>query len=74
MSIEDKAQELELQMWRQLNERTPSPSSKTFTQDEPGYGPAVCGECGEPMPDNRRRLGSHLCGECKEDLERRKRR
>jgi len=42
-------------------------------QDQPGLmGPKICVECGEKIPDLRRKLGFKLCIECVEEIERRK--
>lgn len=35
-------------------------------------GSKVCGDCGEKIPDARRKLGFKLCIECAEETERRK--
>lgn len=35
-------------------------------------GSKVCKDCGEKIPDARRKLGFHLCIECAEESERRK--
>lgn len=35
-------------------------------------GPKVCPECGEDIPDARRKLGFQLCIECAAETERRK--
>lgn len=35
-------------------------------------GTKVCRECGEKIPDGRRKLGFQLCIECAEETERRK--
>jgi len=38
----------------------------------PKMGSKVCRECGENIPDGRRKLGFQLCIECAEETERRK--
>ncbi len=35
-------------------------------------GSKECSECGETVPEVRRKLGFHLCVECAEETERRK--
>ncbi len=41
-------------------------------QTEGKVGPKVCQDCGENIPDARRKLGFSLCIECAEESERRK--
>jgi RNA polymerase-binding transcription factor DksA len=35
-------------------------------------GPKLCGECEEPIPSERRKLGFKFCVRCAEETERRK--
>jgi len=63
MSVEDRAQELELQDWERNNRSRPV--RPRFSPGEPGYGPAECAECGDDMPAERRAMGSHVCTACK---------
>ena len=62
MSIEDRAQEHEILIWER-NNRT-RPPAPTFGPGDPGYGPAECQECEDPMPDLRRQMGKLLCTGC----------
>lgn len=72
MSLEDKAQEHEAEMWAINNrERVPQP---VFNPDDPEYGPEHCAECDDVMPPARRRYGYLLCTTCKSERESRKRR
>lgn len=41
-------------------------------QDTTAMGTKVCRDCGEKIPDARRKLGFQLCIECAEENERRK--
>lgn len=63
MSVEDRAQDLELQDWQRNNR--PRAERRTFSPGEEGYGPAHCAECGDDMPPERRARGSHVCTACK---------
>lgn len=72
MSIEDKAQELEAEMWARNNRGRPEP--KTFAPGDAGYGPQECDECLDEMPDLRRQYGFKLCTACQSAVEERKRR
>lgn len=69
MSLEDKAQELELAHWEINN--TPRGDSRKYQPDETGYGPEECDECGNQMPPERRAWGYTLCVHCKEAHEKR---
>jgi RNA polymerase-binding transcription factor DksA len=75
MSQEDRAQDQELFQWKLLNELR-APSSPEFKPDDSGYGPEFCRneDCGEPLPELRRRMGKTLCTECQGLAERRQRR
>lgn len=68
MSIEDKAQEHEAELWEARN--APRPPARTFKPDEEGYGPADCGDCGDQMAPSRRADGLALCVPCKSIRER----
>lgn len=67
MSIEDIAQDVELQQW-ELNQRR-SDAPLKFSTEDPGYGPAECDDCGRGMPDARRAYGFRLCVHCQTVLE-----
>lgn len=69
MSEADRAQELEAMDWELNNRpRTPRP---VFAPHEKGYGPAECVECGDEMPELRRRMGCEMCTDCTSIQERR---
>lgn len=72
MSIEDRAQEHEAQMWEKINQ--PRQQQPTFSPGEAGYGPAECNECGDDMPDVRRGYGYSICTACQSTHEERARR
>ncbi len=73
MSLEDKAQELELAMWSMRNERT-VPQDKHYAPEDAGYGPAECSDCMDNMPDVRRAYGYKLCTACQEAIDKKLRR
>lgn len=66
MSLEDRAQEHEAQIWaihnrpREVNRYAPG---------DKGYGPAECVECDGEMPPQRREHGFTLCVGCKSATE-----
>lgn len=64
MSNEDAAQALELKQWEFNNASRPV-GPITYEPDAPGYGPAECIECGDDMPEVRRRYGFKMCVHCK---------
>ena len=66
MSLEDKAQEHEAQVWS-INNRPRE--VVTYQPGDPGYGPAECSKCGEDMPLVRRADGRKLCTPCQSALE-----
>ena len=68
MSLEDRAQEHEAVEWAMRNGQRAE--GKTYAPGEPGYGPAECEECDEPMPTLRRANGWSLCTACKAAQER----
>lgn len=68
MSLEDKAQELELAVWEHNNR--PRGEDVRFGPGDAGYGPEECEECGEVMPTKRREYGFRLCTDCKSAQER----
>lgn len=70
MSQEDRAQSEEAVQWELLNR--PRPPAPEFTPGEAGYGPEFCAneDCGEPMPELRRRAGRHFCTDCQSSFER----
>lgn len=68
MSIEDRAQEVELADWRHNNRPR---ELKTYAPDDPGYGPEFCDWCEDDMPDVRRAYGYRFCTPCAADRERR---
>lgn len=72
MSQEDRAQDQELLVWKQNNER--KPTMPTYAPTDAGYGPQFCSndECGDDMPLVRRQYGRRLCTRCQEAEERRK--
>lgn len=68
MSIEDRAQEAEAAEWERNNR--PRRGIRIFSPSEPGYGPELCLECEDDMPDVRRAYGYNLCTECATERER----
>jgi hypothetical protein len=65
MSIEDRAQERELQEWEARNlGRSNKPAS--YQPEDEGYGPAECEECEAEMHPVRRGYGFRICVHCKE--------
>lgn len=64
MSMEDVAQEIELQEWKRNN--TPRAEKTRFKPDEVGYGPEYCAIeiCGADMPSERREWGFSVCVAC----------
>lgn len=69
MSIEDKAQDHEILVWKQINA---SRGPVTYQIGEPGYGPEFCG-CGEAIPMLRRQYGFRHCIDCASVAESRRR-
>lgn len=69
MSMEDKAQELELLHW-ELNNK-PKTDEERYSPGEAGYGPEECDECENKMPPERRAWGYRVCVHCKEAQEKR---
>lgn len=61
MSLEDKAQEHEAQVWA-INNR--SREVVTYQPGEVGYGPEECAECGATMHAVRRGYGFKMCTPC----------
>lgn len=61
MSLEDNAQQHELQEWEMRN--APRQVS-TYQPGEPGYGPEECDLCGAEMHQVRRANGWRLCTAC----------
>lgn len=72
-SNEDKAQELELLHYELTQARGVDAKTK-FAPEEPGYGPAECVNCEEPVEAGRRALGFHICAECAQYAEEMRRR
>jgi RNA polymerase-binding transcription factor DksA len=68
MSIEDRAQELEIREWERNNRVRPH---RTYAAGEAGYGQADCQECGAPMPEQRRIDGRSCCTPCQTAIEQR---
>lgn len=73
MSIEDKAQEHEAQIWEINNMRRHHRTHTTAKPGDRGYGPAECEECEAEMPNVRRGYGFSLCVPCASRKERRQR-
>lgn len=71
MSFEDKAQEHEAMVWSQIN--APRQTQPTYRPGEQGYGPELCTDCDEKMPDVRRAYGFMRCTACASALEARRR-
>jgi hypothetical protein len=69
MSIEDRAQEHEAQIWEIHNMRR-RPPAPTAGPGEPGYGPEECEDCEAEMPAVRRSYGFRLCTNCASRQER----
>lgn len=63
MSLEDKAQDAELQQWMINN--APRPAPVRYSPDDAGYGPEFCVKCDTEMPTARREHGFKLCTDCK---------
>lgn len=59
-------------MWEMINSARRGPT--TFQPGQPGYGPAACAECDEPMPSARRAYGFKTCVSCASIAERARRR
>lgn len=70
MSDEDVAQELELRVWERNNR--PRPPIKEYTPADLEYGPELCAECEDDMPELRRKMGKYLCTACQTLKERSK--
>jgi len=68
MSIEDRAQDLEIREWERNNRVKPL---RAYAADEAGYGPAACRECGTAMPTPRRIDGRSHCTPCQTAIEQR---
>lgn len=68
MSIEDRAQELEIREWERNNRVRPN---RTFAIGDPGYGQAACQDCEAPMPEQRRADGRSRCTPCQTAIEQR---
>lgn len=68
MSIEDKAQEHEAQIW-EINNRARVVS---YQPGDPGYGPEECERCGAEVHPVRRSYGYKLCTPCASAAERRR--
>ena len=66
MSLEDKAQEHEAQIWA-INNRPREVAS--YQPGEKGYGPEDCEECGADMHPVRRAHGFKVCTPCASALE-----
>jgi RNA polymerase-binding transcription factor DksA len=62
MSIEDRAQELELRDWERNNR--PRNEQKRFEPNQKGYGTSHCLDCGDEMPLLRRAMGKNMCTDC----------
>lgn len=67
MSLEDKAQEIELKQW-ELNNK-PRPAPLRYSPGDAGYGPEFCDECGSDIPRERREHGYSVCVDCKSKQE-----
>lgn len=72
MSIEDIAQDVELQEWERRNTSRTGP--RVFAPDHEKYGPEECDECGVEMHPVRRSYGYRICIGCAEAAELRKKR
>lgn len=70
MSIEDIAQDVELQQWELNQQRGAGPLR--VGPEHPSYGPEECDECGGEMPDARRAYTYRLCVHCQTALEARR--
>jgi len=70
MSIEDRAQEQEAQLWlaNQTRERAP----RLLEPSEVGYGPIDCVQCGAEVTAFRRQHGWMRCTACQSKAERRR--
>lgn len=67
MSIEDRAQEIELAQW----ERNNQPRERLiFNPDDEGYGPEQCVNCDDDMHEVRRAYGFKVCVVCATEFER----
>jgi hypothetical protein len=62
MSLEDRAQDHEAWIWEMNN--GPRTKKRVFTPQDPEYGPEVCAECEDDMPECRRAYGYRLCVAC----------
>lgn len=71
MSLEDKAQEHEAQIW-EMNNR--AREVVRYQPGDKGYGPEECDQCGADMPPERRAHGFTVCVHCKSAAEARNRR
>lgn len=74
MSQEDRAQDEEAFLWELRN--SGRQVAKEFEPGEKGYGPAQCtdDDCGEDMPELRRRRGCKLCTTCQDAADKRAKR
>ena len=70
MSIEDKAQEHEAQIWA-INNRPRE--TVTYEPGQTGYGPEECVSCGADMHPVRRGYGFKTCTPCASAAEARRR-
>ena len=70
MSIEDKTQDHEAQLWT-INNRPRA--QVTYQPDEEGYGPEECAACGADMHPVRRGYGFKVCTPCASASEARRR-
>lgn len=61
MSLEDKAQEHDAQVWTINNTRPPIVISQP---GEPGYGQEFCRKCGDDVHPVRRSYGFNFCTPC----------
>lgn len=66
MSLEDKAQEHEAQIWA-INNRAREVT--TYQTGDNGYGPQECENCGAEMHPVRRSYGFSVCTPCASALE-----
>lgn len=71
MSIEDRAQEHEAQMWAIHNRAR---EVVRHQPGDPGYGPEECESCGAEMHPVRRGHGFKICVDCATLAERSRRR
>lgn len=67
MNLEDRAQEHEAALWEAR--QTPRPAAPQYEPGQAGYGPAECLDCGDDVPEFRRRHGWRRCTCCQTALE-----